>query len=227
MPGWGTAGRPPPLVSTGGYGSPRGRRALEALLVVPERRRRSDLDRLRPPFSPTITGLVQALQRLVEVRALGVGELDLSALPARRVTNLARYAEDAWAIQLAALARAGGPPPWSPSPTCSPPAPATTSSTSSAWSSATFSARPPAAVSRAGELRNYDRAVGELQARLQSVLDALDDAAIATVLAALRADPEKVNRALSTVVTLMRPPEDPVTSAWWPPTRRFAASCRS
>ena len=79
--------------------------ALEALLVVPEGKRRSDLDRLRrPPFSPTIAGLVQALERLGEVRSLGVGGLDLSAVPARRVAALARYAEDAWATQLADLA---------------------------------------------------------------------------------------------------------------------------
>jgi len=78
---------------------------LEDLLVVPEGKRRSELDRLRrPPFSPTIGGLVQALERLGEVRALGVGALDLSHLPARRVASLARYAEDAWVTQLADLA---------------------------------------------------------------------------------------------------------------------------
>ncbi len=77
--------------------------ALEALLVVPAGKRRSELDRLRrAPFSPTIGGLVQALDRLGEVRALGA--LDLSHLPPRRVTGLARYAGDAWATQLADLA---------------------------------------------------------------------------------------------------------------------------
>ncbi len=45
---------------------------LEGLLVVPEGKRRPELDRLRrPPFSPTITGLVQALERLGEVRGAG------------------------------------------------------------------------------------------------------------------------------------------------------------
>lgn len=69
---------------------------LVALLVVPKEKRRSELDRLRrPPFSPTIGGLVQALERLGEVRALGAGALDLSRLPPRRVAGLARYAEDA------------------------------------------------------------------------------------------------------------------------------------
>jgi len=72
---------------------------------VPEGKRRSELDRLRrPPFSPTINGLVQALERLGEVRALGVDALDLSGLPPRRVAGLARYAEDAWVTQLADLA---------------------------------------------------------------------------------------------------------------------------
>lgn len=67
--------------------------------MVPAGKRRSDLDRLRrPPLSPTIPGLVQALERLGEVRALGVGGLDLSGVPPRRVAALARY--DAWATQL-------------------------------------------------------------------------------------------------------------------------------
>ncbi len=77
---------------------------LDKLLLVPDGARRSELDRLRrPPFTPTIAGLVRALERLAEVRALGVGECDLSGLPARRVTALARYADQAWATQLADL----------------------------------------------------------------------------------------------------------------------------
>jgi hypothetical protein len=79
--------------------------ALEAMLVVAAGKRRSDLDRLRrPPFSPTVAGLVQALERLGEIRALGVGGLGLSRVPSRRVAALARYAEDAWATQPADLA---------------------------------------------------------------------------------------------------------------------------
>jgi len=85
--------------------SPDHVQVLEALLVVPADKRRSELDRLRrPPFSPTIGGLVQSLERLGEVRALGLNELDLSRLPPRRVAGLARYAEDAWVTQLADLA---------------------------------------------------------------------------------------------------------------------------
>ncbi|MCA1835123.1 MAG: hypothetical protein LC721_01780 [Actinobacteria bacterium] len=66
---------------------------LEKLLLVVEGRRYSELDLLRrPPFTPTIGGLVKALDRLTTIRALGAGELDLSAVPARRVAALARYA---------------------------------------------------------------------------------------------------------------------------------------
>ncbi|MGZ4729111.1 MAG: Tn3 family transposase [Acidimicrobiales bacterium] len=202
--------------------------ALEALLVVPEGKRRSDLDRLRrPPFSPTIAGLVQALERLGEVRSLGVGGLDLSAVPARRVAALARYAEDAWATQLADLA------------------PQRRVATLVAFVHVlTTSARDDvidifdvvfgdlqrSATSRGqrrrtAELRDYDRAVGELQARMQSVLDALDDdGAIATVLAALRAEREVIVGVLGTVTTLMRPPDDPFHErlvAAYPQIRRF------
>ena len=202
--------------------------ALETLLVVPEGKRRSELDRLRrPPFSPTIGGLVQALERLVEVRALGVGELDLSRLPPRRVAGLARYAEDAWATQLADLA------------------PQRRVATLVAFvhvlgSSArddvidifdvVFGDLQRAATNRgqkrrAVELRDYDRAVGELQARMQSVLDALDDeAAIAVVLAALREDRDQLIGALETVTSLMRPPTDPFYErlvASYPQIRRF------
>ena len=202
--------------------------ALEALLVVPEGKRRSELDRLRrPPFAPTITGLVQALDRLGEVRALGVGNLDLSRLPPRRVATLARYAEDAWATQLADLA--------------APRRVATLVAfvhvlTSSArddvvdifdvvFGDLQRSATTRGQRLRAGELRDYDRAVGELQARMQAVLDALDDeTAITAVLAALRADREHIAASLGTVTMLMRPPNDPFHErlvAAFPQIRRF------
>ncbi len=202
--------------------------ALEALLVVPAGKRRSGLDRLRrPPFRPKIIGLVQALERLGEVRALGDGDLDLSRLPSRRVAGLARYAEDAWATQLADLA------------------PQRRVATLIAYvhvlaTSArddvidifdvVFGDLQRAATNRgkkrrADELREYDLAVGELQATMQSVLDALDDAtAVAVVLEALRQDREQIVEALGTVTTLTRPPGDPFHErlvASYPQIRRF------
>ena len=198
--------------------------------MVPDGRRRSELDRLRrPPFSPTITGLVQALERLGEIRDLGVGGLDLSGLPARRVAGLARYAEDAWATQLADLA------------------PQRRVATLVAFAhTLTRSARDDvidifdvvfgdlqrSATSRGqrrriAELRFYDRAVGELGARMQAVLDALDDdAAIAAVVAAIGEDRERIAEALGTLTTLMRPPDDPFHErlvASYPQIRRFLA----
>ena len=62
------------------------RTRLEGLLVVPAGERSSTLDRLRRgPTSVTATGLLGALHRLEEIRALGVGELDLSFAPPGRL----------------------------------------------------------------------------------------------------------------------------------------------
>ena len=83
---------------------PELRAQLEKLLLVPEGQRRSELDLLRrPPFTPTITGLVRALDRLDRIRGIGAGELDLSGVPPARIVALARYADQAWATQLADL----------------------------------------------------------------------------------------------------------------------------
>jgi hypothetical protein len=69
---------------------------LNELLVVPAGARRSTLDRLRRgPTQPTAAGLVEALRRLIDVRGLNVGELDLSDIPAGRLKVLARYASTA------------------------------------------------------------------------------------------------------------------------------------
>ncbi|HEY8801889.1 MAG TPA: DUF4158 domain-containing protein, partial [Candidatus Dormibacteraeota bacterium] len=69
---------------------------LKELLVVPAGARRSALDRLRRgPTQPTAAGLLEALRRLNDARALGVSELDLSGLPAGRLRVLARYASSA------------------------------------------------------------------------------------------------------------------------------------
>ncbi len=202
--------------------------ALEALLVVPDGRRRSELDRLRrPPLSPNVGGLVHALERLGDVRALGVGTLDLSRLPARRVAGLARYAADAWATRLADLAHNAGWPPWSPSSTCSAPAPGMTSSTSSTSCSGTYSVRPPTGARPAAHAScgTTTWPSPSCRPRMQLVLDAIDDeAAIAVVLNALRQDREQIVGALGTVTTLMRPPADPFHErlvAAYPQIRRF------
>ena len=157
---------------------PELRTRLEKLLVVPEGQRRSELDLLRrPPFTPTITGLVRALDRLDRIRALGAGDLDLSGIPAARIVALARYADQAWATQLADLG------------------PERRIATLTAYTHVlTGSARDDvidifdvvfgdlqrAATHRgekrrAGELRDYDQAVAAVHARMRWLLDVLDD----------------------------------------------------
>ena len=77
---------------------------LEALLQVAEGERVSPLERLRR--APTrISGptLVTALQRLEEIRAIGVGELPLDHLPPNRLRALARYGAAARAQAIAQM----------------------------------------------------------------------------------------------------------------------------
>ncbi|HEY5844512.1 MAG TPA: Tn3 family transposase [Mycobacterium sp.] len=204
------------------------RTRLEKLLLVPEGARRSELDLLRrPPFTPTITGLVRALDRLERVRALGAGDLDLSGVPPGRVVALARHADQAWATQLADLS------------------PHRRIATLTAYTHVlTGSARDDvidifdvvfgdlqrAATHRgqkrrAGELRHYDEAVAAVHTRMRSLLDALDDAGVlAAVLDRLRAARGDIEEAMGTVATLMRPPGDPFHEqlvACYPQIRRF------
>ena len=69
------------------------RARLTALLIVPPGARHSPLDRLRKgPVDSTATGLLAALQRLQDVRALGLSGLALPAVPPGRFKTLARYA---------------------------------------------------------------------------------------------------------------------------------------
>ena len=69
------------------------RERLLSLLDVPAGSRHSTFDRLRgAPTQPTATGLVDALRRLQEVRAVGVGDLPLAGIPPARLKSLARYA---------------------------------------------------------------------------------------------------------------------------------------
>jgi len=66
--------------------------ALEFLLEVPEGARTSDLERLRrAPTRVSGKAMVAALDRVSEIRGLGVGGIDLGAVPRRRVVELARY----------------------------------------------------------------------------------------------------------------------------------------
>jgi TnpA family transposase len=77
---------------------------LETLLVAHEHSRQSPLERLRrAPTRVSVAGLVGALERLQEIRALGVGHIDLSAVPPVRVQALARYAAAARAQAVARM----------------------------------------------------------------------------------------------------------------------------
>lgn len=72
------------------------REKLESLLIIPENFRQSSLDRVR--HAPTrISGpsLVEALNRLDEIRSFDVEHLDLSRIPPGRIKALARYAASA------------------------------------------------------------------------------------------------------------------------------------
>ncbi len=77
---------------------------LETLLVADETTRQSPLERLRrAPTRVSIAGLVEALERLREIRDLGVGSIKLSAVPPVRVHALARYAAAARAQAIARM----------------------------------------------------------------------------------------------------------------------------
>ncbi len=66
---------------------------LEELLLVRDNERYSPLDKLRhPPTRVSAPALVSALKRLVEVRSLGLGQIDVSQIPPNRLKVLARSA---------------------------------------------------------------------------------------------------------------------------------------
>lgn len=78
---------------------------LEGLLTTPDGSRSSALDRLRRgPTSVSAAGLVAALDRVREIRALGVSRIGVSSVPAGRMESLARYAI---AARAQAVARMG------------------------------------------------------------------------------------------------------------------------
>jgi hypothetical protein len=69
------------------------RRLLDLSLEVPDGARTSRFDQLRkgPASKPSGPQMVKALDRVSEIAGLGVGGIDLSGVPARRVAELARY----------------------------------------------------------------------------------------------------------------------------------------
>ena len=73
--------------------TPAQRAILDTLLIVPEDRHSSPLDRLRnAPTRISAPALVGALHRLDEIRALGVGAIDCRYVPTGRMQLLARFA---------------------------------------------------------------------------------------------------------------------------------------
>jgi Domain of unknown function (DUF4158)/Tn3 transposase DDE domain len=68
--------------------------ALASLLVVPEGKRVSELERLRtPPTKSTGTAMLRALERVEEISAFDLGRVNLSRVPVNRLTTLARYGQ--------------------------------------------------------------------------------------------------------------------------------------
>ncbi|GAA0382808.1 Tn3 family transposase [Micromonospora fiedleri] len=75
---------------------------LEAILRVPEGRRRSQLDLWRhAERSTTGKGMSAALHRVTQIAGLGMRAVEVPAVPARRVIGLARYGMAAKAPKLA------------------------------------------------------------------------------------------------------------------------------
>lgn len=71
------------------------RAVLDSLLTVPPRARVSELDRLRRgPVRISGPQTKWALQRAEEIACLGMGEVDVSAIPPRRLAELSRYGVD-------------------------------------------------------------------------------------------------------------------------------------
>lgn len=80
------------------------RAVLDSLLTVPPGARVSELDRLRRgPVRISGPQMKWALERAEEIAAFGMGEVDVSAIPPRRLAELSRYGVDgkAFAAQAA------------------------------------------------------------------------------------------------------------------------------
>lgn len=78
--------------------------ALEKLLLIPAEQRYSTLDRLRrSPTRVNAKSLVAAINRLEEIRVVGVGNIDLSRLPQTRIKFLARNAAASRAVAISKM----------------------------------------------------------------------------------------------------------------------------
>jgi TnpA family transposase len=74
---------------------------LEDLLIVPEGLFRSPLERLRlEPTRISVPSLLRSLERIKEIRAVGVGNIDLRAFPVSRLQAICRHAAGAWAATI-------------------------------------------------------------------------------------------------------------------------------
>lgn len=83
--------------------------ALEKLLLIPSEQRYSTLDRLRrSPTRVNAKSLIAAINRLEEIRAVGVGDIDLSNLPQTRIKFLARNAAASRAVAISKMPDAKG-----------------------------------------------------------------------------------------------------------------------
>ncbi|WTA40218.1 DUF4158 domain-containing protein [Streptomyces sp. NBC_00846] len=77
------------------------RAVLDSLLVVPSGQRVSELDRLRRgPVRVSGPQMKWSLERAREIADLGMGELDVSGIPPRRLAELSRYGVDGKATLL-------------------------------------------------------------------------------------------------------------------------------
>ncbi|MFE2195523.1 Tn3 family transposase [Streptomyces olivaceus] len=71
------------------------RAVLDSLLTVPSGERVSELDRLRRgPVRVSGPQMKRALERAAEIAALGMGAVDVSGIPPRRLAELSRYGVD-------------------------------------------------------------------------------------------------------------------------------------
>jgi hypothetical protein len=76
------------------------RHQLEALLTLPEGKRRSQFDQLRQgPRHVSSPSMIAALERYEALRHLGIRELDFSRIPPVWIQSLSRYATTGWATE--------------------------------------------------------------------------------------------------------------------------------